>query len=76
MRRDNNNPSACRAPVAELLAVSTPSPAYEVTKHLTLRLNVNNLFGHRTYVQAANNNGARFNPGAPRAYLLTADLKF
>ncbi|HVU15574.1 MAG TPA: TonB-dependent siderophore receptor [Candidatus Didemnitutus sp.] len=49
--------------------------AYEVSPHLTLRLNVSNLFDRR-YVASFNNNGARFNPGLPRAYLLSADFKF
>lgn len=49
--------------------------AYDLTAHLTLRLNVNNL-GNAHYVQSFNNNGARFTPGAPRSYLLTAELKF
>jgi catecholate siderophore receptor len=49
--------------------------AYDVTSHFTLRLNVNNL-GDTHYVLSFNNNGARFAPGAPRNYLLTAELKF
>ena len=49
--------------------------SYPVTKAVLVRFNVNNLFD-RQYVQAANNNGARFNPGAPRAYLLSADFRF
>jgi catecholate siderophore receptor len=49
--------------------------SYDITARLSLRLNANNLFG-RDYVQSYNNNGARFNPGAPRAYLLTANFKF
>ena len=73
MRRDNNNPSVPRLSPSYWLFNALAS--YDVTKHLTLRVNVNNLFD-RVYVQAANNNGARFNPGAPRAYLFTADLKF
>jgi catecholate siderophore receptor len=49
--------------------------SYEVNSWLTLRANVNNLADER-YVQSYNNNGGRFNPGAPRSYLVTAELKF
>jgi catecholate siderophore receptor len=49
--------------------------SYEATKHLSLRFNVNNVFNQR-YVQSFNNNGARFNPGAPRAYLLSLNFKY
>ena len=40
-----------------------------------MRLNVNNLFDEK-FIQSLNNNGGRFNPGAPRAYLLSADFRF
>jgi len=49
--------------------------SYEVTKHITIRLNVNNLFD-REYVASLNNNGYRLNLGTPRSYLLSVDLKF
>lgn len=49
--------------------------AYDLNVHLTLRFNVSNLFD-ADYVQSYNNNGGRFAPGAPRAYLLTANWKF
>jgi len=49
--------------------------SYPVTPRLTLRFNVTNLL-NEDYVQSYNNNGGRFSPGAPRAYLLTASLKF
>lgn len=73
MRRDNNTPSVPR--LSPSYWIFNALASYPVTKHINLRLNVNNLFD-RVYVQAANNNGARFNPGAPRAYLLSADIKF
>lgn len=49
--------------------------ACDVTPHFSLRLNVNNVTDAR-YVKSFNNNGARFSPGAPRSYLLTAAVKF
>ncbi len=72
-RRDNNTPSVPRTSPAYWLFNAMVS--YPLTKHVSLRFNVNNLFD-RKFVQAANNNGARFMPGAPRAYLLTADYRF
>jgi catecholate siderophore receptor len=49
--------------------------SYPLGQHFTLRLNVNNVFSEK-YVQSYNNNGARFSPGAPRTYLVSADFKF
>lgn len=49
--------------------------SYQLTQRLSLRLNVSNLFDEE-YTQSYNNNGGRFMPGAPRAYLVTAELKF
>lgn len=49
--------------------------SYDVNDHVSLRLNVNNL-ADEEYTASYNNNGGRFMPGAPRAYLLTATLKF
>jgi catecholate siderophore receptor len=72
-RRDNNTPAVPRQSPSFWLFNAMVS--YPVTKTIIVRLNVNNLFD-REYVQAANNNGARFNPGAPRAYLLSADFRF
>ena len=48
--------------------------AYEVSKHVTLRLNLNNVTDESSY--RLNNNGGRYNPGTPRSFLLTADWKF
>jgi catecholate siderophore receptor len=49
--------------------------SYVIGKHVTLRLNLNNLF-NREYVASLNNNGYRLNLGAPRNFLLTADVRF
>lgn len=72
-RRDNNTPAVPRTSPSYWLFNALAS--YPIGKNFTLRANVNNLFD-REFVQAANNNGARFTPGAPRAYLLTADFRF
>lgn len=48
--------------------------AYEVNKNLTVRLNLNNVTDEFSY--RLNNNGGRYYPGTPRAFLLTADWKF
>ena len=48
---------------------------YPVTKGMNLRLNVNNILD-RNFVQSFNNNGARYSPGAPRAYTLSGDFRF
>jgi catecholate siderophore receptor len=49
--------------------------AYEVNKHLDLRLNVYNLFD-KEYIETMNNNGARVRLGLPRTAMLTAEVKF
>jgi len=48
--------------------------AYEVNKHLTIRLNVNNVFDQFYY--RLNNNGGRYYAGSPRTYVLSADFTF
>ena len=72
-RRDNNAPAVPRKMPSYWLFNVVAS--YPVGKHVTLRLNVNNLFDEQ-FVQSFNNNGARFGPGAPRSYLLSADFTF
>lgn len=48
--------------------------AYGVNDHLTLRLNVNNVFDEDCY--RINNNGGRIYPGATRTWVLSADYSF
>jgi catecholate siderophore receptor len=48
---------------------------YEVNAHLTLRLNVYNLFDE-TYIRNVNNNGGRYNPGYPRSAMVTSQVGF
>ncbi|HWA25664.1 MAG TPA: TonB-dependent siderophore receptor [Lacunisphaera sp.] len=72
-RRDNNAPNVPRFMPGYWLFNAMAS--FPVGRHLTLRLNVNNLF-NEGFVQTFNNNGARFAPGAPRSYLLSAEFRF
>jgi catecholate siderophore receptor len=48
---------------------------YEVNRNFTLRLNLSNLTDE-TYIRNVNNNGGRYNPGQPRAALLTSSVTF
>lgn len=48
---------------------------YPVGPHLNLRLNIYNLT-NETYIRSVNNNGGRYNPGCPRAVLLTTAMRF
>lgn len=48
---------------------------YEINTHLTLRVNVYNLFDER-YVRNVNNNGGRYNPGYPRSAMVTSQVRF
>lgn len=48
---------------------------YDVTKSLSLQLNVNNLFD-KDYIASVNNGRSRYFPGVPRSALLTANLTF
>ncbi len=49
--------------------------AYEVNKHLTVRLNVDNL-ADKLYATSANWSARRVDLGAPRTFLLSADLRY
>jgi catecholate siderophore receptor len=46
-----------------------------VGQHLILRLNISNLTD-RVYIRNINNNAGRYNPGSPRAFLLTSAVHF
>jgi catecholate siderophore receptor len=46
-----------------------------VGQRLTLRLNIYNLTD-RVYIRNINNNAGRYNPGTPRAFLVTSALRF
>lgn len=49
--------------------------SYAFSKDFDLRLNAYNLFD-KDYVAAINKSGYRYTPGAPRSFLLTANLRF
>jgi catecholate siderophore receptor len=73
---------ATSAPTATTFANQVPAywlvnamVAYALNRHLSLRLNANNL-SNREYIASLNNNGYRLNLGAPRSFLLTAEVKF
>ncbi|MBC8097423.1 MAG: TonB-dependent receptor [Akkermansiaceae bacterium] len=48
--------------------------AYDINKHCTLRLNINNLTNEKYYL--VNNNGGRVYPNAPLSFLLSAEFRF
>jgi catecholate siderophore receptor len=48
---------------------------YDVSRQVSLRLNVYNL-ANETYIRNVNNNGGRYNPGYPRTATLTASFGF
>jgi catecholate siderophore receptor len=48
---------------------------YELNTHLTLRLNIYNLFDE-LYIRNVNNNGGRYNPGYPRSAMVTSHIRF
>jgi catecholate siderophore receptor len=49
--------------------------SYPVNDHLNLQLNVYNVFDE-DYVAAINKSGYRYNPGAPRSAMLSANIRF
>jgi len=49
--------------------------SYDVNARLSMRFNVVNLTDE-LYAKSLNNNGGRYNPGAPRNYILTANYRF
>jgi catecholate siderophore receptor len=48
--------------------------AYELTQNFVVRLNVNNVTDE--YYYRLNNNGARYYPGAPRSFIVSAEYNF
>jgi catecholate siderophore receptor len=49
--------------------------ACDVTKNLSVQLNVNNVFDTEAAIRL-NNNGGRYYPGTPRSFVLAANLRF
>jgi catecholate siderophore receptor len=73
--RSSSNLITGAAPTAPSFWVFSGTAAWQANDRFTLRLNVNNL-GDEVYAASLNNNGGRYNPGAERSYLLSADLAF
>ena len=67
-----NPPNTIRVPNYSLVDAMVE---YDVNAHLSLRLNVNNLTDE-VYIKNVNNNGGRFNPGTPRAAVVTSSVRF
>lgn len=74
-RSNNTLVPGSAAPTVPSYWLFSAMTSYEVNKHLTLRLNVDNLFDE-DYIRSLNNNGGRYNPGAGRSYLISAEMKF
>jgi catecholate siderophore receptor len=55
--------------VADMMA------AYDLSKNVSLQLNLNNLFD-KEYIASLNNGGSRYKPGEARNVLLSANLKY
>jgi len=55
--------------------VADAMAAYDVTRNVSLQLNVYNLFD-KFYMQSLNNGGSRYTPGAARNGLVAANFKF
>ncbi|MCC6232769.1 MAG: TonB-dependent siderophore receptor [Verrucomicrobiales bacterium] len=75
IQRQTTTTAAAIHPEAPEYWVLDAMAQYEVSRHLTLRLNVYNLLDE-FYPLSLNNNGNRFNPGPPLSAMLTASLKF
>jgi catecholate siderophore receptor len=63
------------APAAPSYWVYSATGAWQASERFTLRLNVNNVTDE-IYAVSLNNNGGRYNPGAERSYLISADFAF
>ena len=55
--------------------VYSATAAWQATDKMIFRLNVNNVTDE-VYAISLNNNGGRYNPGAERSYLVSADFAF
>ena len=55
--------------------VYSATAAWQANERMTFRVNVNNVTDE-VYAASLNNNGGRYNPGAERSFLLSADFAF
>jgi len=75
-RSSNLTPSATPNLInTESYTVADAMVAYDLSKNVTLQLNVNNLFD-KEYVASVNNGGSRYKPGEARNALLSANFKY
>jgi catecholate siderophore receptor len=75
-RSSNLTPSATPNLInTESYTVADAMVAYDLSKNVTLQLNVNNLFD-KDYVASVNNGGSRYKPGEARNALLSANFKY
>lgn len=73
-RQTTNTPAAAMPDTPSYWLVNA-LVSYPVSKHVTVRFNANNVFD-KFYLQSLNNNANRYNPGTPRSYVISADLRF
>jgi catecholate siderophore receptor len=73
--RQTTNTPAANMPEMPSYWVFDAMASYEVSKNVSLQLNVYNL-ADKFYLATINNNGNRYTPGAPRSALVTANFKF
>lgn len=76
MLRSSNNATATTVmPEIEDYWVYDAMAACEISKNVSIQLNIYNLTDEK-YVASMNNNGYRYIPGAPRSALLSANFQF
>ncbi len=73
--RQTTNTPAAALPETPAYWLVNAMASYPVNDRVTVRLNLNNVFDE-FYLQSLNNNANRYNPGAPRSFLLSADVTF
>ena len=75
LRSSNNAAATTVVPEIDDYWVYDAMAAYEVSKNVSIQLNIYNLSDEK-YVASMNNNGYRYIPGAPRSALLSANFQF
>ncbi|WP_341643479.1 catecholate siderophore receptor Fiu [Thauera sp. SDU_THAU2] len=75
LRSSNNVTATTNMPEVDDYWVYDAMASYEISKNVSLQLNVYNLTDKK-YVASMNNNGGRYTPGTPRSALLSANFQF
>ncbi|WP_068635924.1 catecholate siderophore receptor Fiu [Thauera butanivorans] len=75
LRSSNDATATTNMPEVDDYWVYDAMASYEISKNVSLQLNVYNLTDKK-YVASMNNNGARYTPGTPRSALLSANFQF